>query len=474
MLNYYRFFLANKRILLFGMLLVFFSNFGQTFLLSLYIPSLLDAFDISRSSFSSLYATATLLSAVTLIAVGKKIDFVPLKGFTLFVVGGITAACLLATFSFHIVGLFFAVYLLRLFGQGLLSHTALTTMARFFRQARGKALSIAYLGFPLGEGVLPVLVVASIMTLGWRETFGISALFVVLVLLPLSMFLLRGASPENTVEGEEVPGPRADQRAVVSDQRAAAAGRRAAAAARTAVPAGARPAGTDADPPAGSAAGAPHTDRGSTAHPARTHPATGESRLWKQREVIRSRPFYLFAPTVFLVGFLQTALFFFQAFIAEEKGWSLEWMAAGITAYAISASLCSVFAGPLIDRFSAMKLFPLVLLPLGVALLVLNLGVQPWIIPVYWMLVGITGGSSSPVTSALYAEKYGTRSLGTVRSLFTFVMVASTAAAPVGYSFFLERGFGFSHIHWGVIGILLINVIFIQTFGRRLQVFRKE
>jgi MFS family permease len=207
--------------------------------------------------------------------------------------------------------------------------------------------------------------------------------------------------------------------------------------------------------------------------PASVHAATGESRLWKQREVIRSRPFYLFAPTVFLVGFLLTALFFFQTFIAAEKGWALEWMAAGITAYAISASLCSVFAGPMIDRFTALRLFPLVLLPLGAGLLVLNLGAQPWVIPVYWMLLGITGGSSSPVTSALYAEKYGTRSLGTVRSLFTFVMVASTAAAPVGYSFFLERGFGFSHIHWGVIGILLINLLFIIIFGGRLQALRR-
>lgn len=440
-MNYYRFFLANRRILLFGVLLVFFSNFGQTFLLSLYIPSLLEAFDISRSSFSSLYATATLLSAVTLIVVGKKIDFVPLKGFTLFVVGGITAACLLAAFSFHVIGLFFAVYMLRFFGQGLLSHTALTTMARYFKQARGKALSIAYLGFPLGEGVLPVLVVGSIMTFGWRETFGISALFVVLVLLPLSMILLRGASLENIVE----------------DNGAASIG--------------ARPSGVSATAddtrPANAQTAADDT------RPAIAQTPADDTRMWKQREVIRSRPFFLFAPTVFLVGFLQTALFFFQAFIAAEKGWQLEWMAAGITAYAISASLCSVFAGPLIDRFTALRLFPLVLLPLGVGLLVLNLGDAPWIIPIYWMLVGITGGSSSPVTSALYAEKYGTRSLGTVRSLFTFVMVASTAAAPVGYSFFLERGFGFSAIHWGVIGILLIHLLFIKVFGGRMQVLQR-
>lgn len=404
-MNYFRFFLANKPILLFGVLLVFFSNFGQTFLLSLYIPSLLESFNISRSGFSSLYAVATLLSAGTLIVVGRKIDYVPLRGFTLFVVGGIIAACLLAAFSYHIVTLFFAIYLLRFFGQGLLSHTSMTTMARFFSKARGKALSIAYLGFPLGEGVLPVLIVGAIMLFGWRETMGLSAVFILLVLLPLSMIFLRASARQPIREPRET---------------------------------------------------APQT-------PAKIK---GDARLWKHREIIKSRAFFLFAPTVFLAGFLLTALFFFQTFIAEEKGWPLEWMAAGIAAFAISASLCSLFAGPLIDRFTALKLFPLILLPLGAGLITLGVVSQPVFIPAYWLLVGITGGVSSPITSALYAETFGTRSLGTVRSLFTFVMVASTAAAPVGYSFFLERGFSFVQIHWGVIGILLLNFLFIKGMGK--------
>ncbi len=418
-MNYLRFFLSNKRILSFGVLLVFFSSFGQTFVVSLYIPSLMESFQISRSFFSSLYAGATLLSATTLIVLGRRIDHVPLRGFTLFVVAGITAACLVAAFSFNLLTLFLAVYMLRLFGQGLLSHTSMTTMGRFFSRARGKALSIAYLGFPLGEGLMPVVVISTIAALGWRETFGLSALFILLVLLPLSMMLLRGASPASVVEaGTEsrqvsVPASRPDKDTV-----------------------------------------------------------PGEERLWRQRDILRSGVFYLLAPTVFLVGFLQTALFFFQTFIATEKGWSLEWMAAGITAYALSASLCSVFAGPLIDRYSGRRLLPLVLLPLGAGLIVLSLFDPLWATPLFWMLVGITGGSSSPITSAIYAETYGTRSLGTVRSLFTFVMVVSTAAAPVVYSFFLERGLGFSHIHWGVVAVIAANALVLVLLGRRLQPVR--
>ena len=387
-------------------MLVFFSSFGQTFVVSLYIPWFLEEFDISRSFFSGMYAVATLGSAATIIFVGKKIDHVPLKNFTLFVVFGIMLACLTAAFSMHLFMLFIAIYLLRFFGQGLLGHTAMTTMARYFRKARGKALSVAYLGFPLGEALFPVLVISLILAVGWRQTFGLSAVFILLVLLPLSIYLMKGFSASTVVEEYEAPPEKP---------------------------------GREEEQPA-----------------------------WRQSKIIANPWFYLFAPTVFLVGFLQTALFFFQTFIAEYKGWAMEWMAGSITAYALASFSCAILAGPLIDKLSARRLFPFTLLPLGAGVLVLSLSNHPAIAPLYWLLVGITGGMNGPVVSALYAEVYGTRSLGAVRSIFTFVMVVSTALGPVVYSFFLERGFTFDHIHLAVVAVLLLNMIYILVLGRKL------
>ncbi len=388
------------------MMLVFFSSFGQTFVVSLYIPWFIEEFDISRSFFSGMYAVATLGSAATIIFVGKKIDHVPLKNFTLFVVFGIMLACLVAAFSIHLLMLFLAIYLLRFFGQGLLGHTAMTTMARYFKKARGKALSIAYLGFPLGEALFPVLVITLIIAIGWRQTFLLSAGLIFVVLLPLSVYLMKGFSSSRIVEDYV---------------------------------------------------------------PSRDNPDREEDQpVWRQSKIIANPWFYLFAPTVFLVGFLQTALFFFQTFIAEYKGWAMEWMAGSITAYALASFSCAILAGPLIDKLSARRLFPFALLPLGAGVLVLSLFTHPGIAPLYWFLVGITGGVNGPITSALYAEVYGTRSLGAIRSIFTFVMVVSTAMGPVVYSFFLEREFTFDHIHLAVGAVVLLNMIFILIFGRKL------
>ena len=80
---------------------------------------------------------------------------------------------------------------LRLFGQGLLTHLAMTAMARWFDSHRGRALSIASLGFPAGEAVLPALAVLSIGLIGWRQTWGLAALVLLLVAAPLLFCLLR-------------------------------------------------------------------------------------------------------------------------------------------------------------------------------------------------------------------------------------------------------------------------------------------
>jgi len=402
--NYIQLLKANPKIIFFGVLMVFFSSFGQTFLLSIYIPSFIEYFDISRSFFSSLYAVATLLSAASLVFVGKKIDYVPLKRFTLFVVFGIIAACLITAFSWHLTVLFIGIFSLRFFGQGLSMHTAATTMGRYFSKLRGKALSVSFLGFSLGEATLPVLVATSIGIIGWRETLGVSAVFVVVVLLPLSMFLLRGFSRDTIKEGLDEKEKKANLAKETKEP------------------------------------------------------------IWKQQEVLRTPWFYLFAPTVFLIGFLQTALFFFQTYIAEFKGWSTEWMAGSLIGFAITSSLCSLLAGPLVDKFSARRLFPFILIPLGCGILLLSLSAHPAITPIYWLLIGVTGGMKNPVMTALYAEKFGTRSLGTIRSLFSFVMVGSTALGPVVYSFLLDHGFNFDQIHFGVIGVIVVNMFFILWY----------
>ena len=179
----------NFKVILFGFIFTFFSSFGQSYFLGLFNSSIRDALSISHGQFGSIYASATLLSSFLLIWIGKKIDDVNVIKFAFFVVIFLS----ISSFSFSkinsVVYLFIAIFLMRLFGQGLMSHTASTTVSRFFDRSRGKALSTAWLGLSSAEFLLPILVVYLLTFLNWRDLW-VYISFGIIIFLPLVSFFL--------------------------------------------------------------------------------------------------------------------------------------------------------------------------------------------------------------------------------------------------------------------------------------------
>src|SRR3954468_6447145 len=82
---YVRLFLSNKRLLTFGIMLTFFAGFGKTFLISLYIPELLKEFDLGLTTFSGLYALATIAGGIFIIYLGRLIDDIKLRKYAIWV-----------------------------------------------------------------------------------------------------------------------------------------------------------------------------------------------------------------------------------------------------------------------------------------------------------------------------------------------------------------------------------------------------
>ena len=74
------------KILIFGFIFTFFSSFGQSFFIGLFNTSIRVDMNITHGQFGTIYATATLLSSLTLIWLGKKIDDIKLLYFSLFVI----------------------------------------------------------------------------------------------------------------------------------------------------------------------------------------------------------------------------------------------------------------------------------------------------------------------------------------------------------------------------------------------------
>ena len=78
---------------------------------------------------------------------------------------------------------------MRLAGQGLSSHTATTTISRYFNKNRGRALSIGWLGLSSAEFILPVLIVFLLTFIEWREIW-ISISILVILVLPITTYAL--------------------------------------------------------------------------------------------------------------------------------------------------------------------------------------------------------------------------------------------------------------------------------------------
>ena len=177
------------KVIIFGFIFTFFSSFGQSFFLGLFNSSIRNELSITHGQFGSIYASATLLSSFLLIWVGKKIDDINISKFALFVILLLSFSSFFFSKISSVSLLFIAIFLMRFAGQGMMSHTATTTISRYFTKSRGKALSTGWFGLSTAEFILPVLIVYLLAIYNWKHIW-ISISLIVIIFLPIASYFL--------------------------------------------------------------------------------------------------------------------------------------------------------------------------------------------------------------------------------------------------------------------------------------------
>ncbi|MDN3670590.1 MFS transporter [Echinicola jeungdonensis] len=391
-MNYLKFVGQHFRLLFFGIMMTFLSSFGQTFLLGLYVPFIMKDFDLKNSEVSLHYMIATFGSAFLIPYAGKFIDRIPIRKYTL---GAmflfLMALALMATIEYWFL-IPIAFFGLRLAGQGLFSHISMTAMSKYFNKGRGKAISLASLGHPLGQAFLPLLVLAIIEWVGWRQSLFVNAGLVAFMVCGYLIFFLKNQD----LSGKE--------KEIIN---------------------------------------------------------VNKGKALSQKEIIKTKSFWLLAPNMFILSFTVTGLFFYQFSIAEFKSWPMEDMALGLTFYAVAGSVFILFSGPLIDKYSARKFFPYYLIPFLVAIVFIGSFGDSWVIFPYMILMGASSGFGGALKSALQVEFFGSTSIGSVRSLFTSIMVLSSAIGPAAFGLILDAGFTFEEVFLAA-GVLVAIVIVLS------------
>ena len=193
------------KVIVFGFIFTFFSSFGQSFFLGIFNTSIRETLSITHGQFGSIYASATLCSSLLLIWVGKKIDDINIFRFAIYVTLLLSFSCFFFSKISSIVFLFIAIFLMRFSGQGMMSHTATTTVSRYFTKSRGRALSICWFGLSSAEFTLPVLMVFLLSLTTWQNIWTVIALLILIFLPIASFFLVRTVELDTreSTEGEE-------------------------------------------------------------------------------------------------------------------------------------------------------------------------------------------------------------------------------------------------------------------------------
>ena len=190
------------KVIIFGFIFTFFSCFGQSFFIGLFNSSIRETLSITHGQFGTIYASATLFSSLLLIWIGKKIDDVNVLKFAIFVTILLSFSSFFFSKTSSVAFLFVAIFLMRFSGQGLMSHTASTTISRYFTKSRGKALSIIWFGLSSAEFIMPVLIVYLLTLIVWQDLWVIFSL-IVLICLPLASYILVKDVKLDTREGSQ-------------------------------------------------------------------------------------------------------------------------------------------------------------------------------------------------------------------------------------------------------------------------------
>ena len=381
-MDYLRFVKRNLRFLGFGYLIAFISTFGQTFYIAMYSAQLRETFDLSHGDFGNIYAAGTLSSGLLLIWVGKVIDRVDLRFYAVMLCVGMSVACLVMSFTQNWMMLALAIFLLRFAGQGLMSQAATVTMARYFDEfTRGRAVSLAALGFPSGQALFPAMSVVVLTLLPWRDVWLITAAIVVVVIPPIVLWLLRGHDARHKVFLERA--------GVLRDK-------------------------------------------------------VGDAvrRQWTRGQVLKDPRFLLAMMAMMSSAFIITGLNLHQIHLVESKGWDLSVYASSFFIYAICQVGMAMVTGMLVDRYGAVSLAPFYLLPLVCSTQVIAFFDSQSAIIAFMILAGTSGGAGATIVSTIWAELYGVLHLGSIRAMVAGIQVISSAMGPAVFGWLIDGGIG--------------------------------
>lgn len=354
----------------FGMIM---TSPGQTYAISIFLEYFITDLGISRGMVSTLYTAGTLTASFALPFVGRQIDRRPARVMVAIIAGLFGLVCLYMGLVQNAVMLLFGFIGVRMLGQGSLGMVSTYIINQWWVRRRGMMMGISGVVMSLlGMGMFPSLINWMIPQFGWRTSYMILGVVLLLVMAPVGFLLFRD---------------RPERYGLTPDSSA-------------------RPGG-----------GVPSL------------PVAEEE--WTAAEARRTPAFWIVAAGLAAMSMLGTGLMFHMVSIFSDNNLSAAAAAAVYVPIAMTTAVVTLFSGILVDRLPVRFLLA-VALWLQAAALLMALTLDGVAIAIaYGIVLGSMSGLQRTISSVVWAKYYGRKHLGSISGMASTIFVASSALGPM-------------------------------------------
>ena len=373
---------------------------GQTIGVSVFVDQFISDLGMSRSEVSTAYLIGTLIAALGLPLIGRRVDRVGVRR-AMTVIGVAFGVALVGMAGVQgFVALAIGFVAIRLLGQGSLMLVSTVAVTLWFEKRRGTVLGIFTTGTAIVMALVPVGLSLVIEGYGWRVAWLTSAVMIWLVVVPVARF---GMIDRPSDVGQVPDGP----------------------------------------------------------NPKKMKPAKDQTRVSATRtEALRTKRFWSLLAASATVGMLVTALNFHQISLLGDAGLTATEAAVMFLPQVIGAAAAGLLFGYLSDRLTGRELIPMAM-GLLIISLVLAASLTPGVaVVLYAVSLGAAGGAIRSVSATLLPRWFGVRHIGEIQGTASFIDVASTALGPVVFALARDATGGYSGAAtWFIIMPLLAGIV---------------
>ncbi len=373
---------------------------GQTIGVSVFVDQFISDLGMSRSEVSTAYLIGTLIAALGLPLIGRRVDRVGVRR-AMTVIGVAFGAALVGMAGVQgFVALAIGFVAIRLLGQGSLMLVSTVAVTLWFEKRRGTVLGIFSTGTAIVMALVPVGLSLVIEGYGWRVAWLTSAVMIWLVVVPIARF---GMIDRPSDIGQVPDGP----------------------------------------------------------NPKKMKPSREQTRVSATRiEALRTKRFWSLLAASGTVGMLVTALNFHQISLLADAGLTATEAAVMFLPQVIGAAAAGLLFGYLSDRLTGRELIPMAM-GLLIISLVLAASLTPGVAVVFYAVsLGAAGGAIRSVSATLLPRWFGVRHIGEIQGTASFIDVASTALGPLVFALARDATGGYSGAAtWFIIMPLLAGIV---------------